>query len=218
MWYSSLCFTHLLCFVRWGGWDRSIWKWGSVRHSAGHLLIWGKKLKLVCFICLCGMQQMDLNCALLQVCDSILNIGPCANASMGEPAFLSEEVHTVVSLHWFGQCFQAFRSVLRFLTLSYPQFQSNPEPDLEVVVCSGYGKNGALSVLQVNPPTGFLCCINVCMLGDNVLCYDTCLWYLHDKVTALSKYLWSWGPSATGQVIVRHKSLGLPGLPQRSTE
>ncbi|CAG5883736.1 unnamed protein product [Menidia menidia] len=56
-----------------------------------------------------------------EVCDSILNIGPCANASMGEPAFLSEE------------------------------FQSNPEPDLEVVVCSGYGKNGALSVLQVSP-------------------------------------------------------------------
>ncbi|KAK2830086.1 hypothetical protein Q5P01_018017 [Channa striata] len=53
-----------------------------------------------------------------EVCDSLLNIGPCANASMGEPAFLSEE------------------------------FQSNPEPDLEVVVCSGYGKNGALSVLQ----------------------------------------------------------------------
>ncbi|KAA8590645.1 hypothetical protein FQN60_014579 [Etheostoma spectabile] len=53
-----------------------------------------------------------------EVCDSILNIGPCSNASMGEPAFLSEE------------------------------FQSNPEPDLEVVVCSGYGKNGALSVLQ----------------------------------------------------------------------
>ncbi|XP_054461707.1 cleavage and polyadenylation specificity factor subunit 1 [Anoplopoma fimbria] len=53
-----------------------------------------------------------------EVCDSILNIGPCANASMGEPAFLSEE------------------------------FQDNPEPDLEVVVCSGYGKNGALSVLQ----------------------------------------------------------------------
>ncbi|KAJ8334240.1 hypothetical protein SKAU_G00398790 [Synaphobranchus kaupii] len=53
-----------------------------------------------------------------EVCDSILNIGPCSNASMGEPAFLSEE------------------------------FQSNPEPDLEVVVCSGFGKNGALSVLQ----------------------------------------------------------------------
>ncbi|XP_041102414.1 cleavage and polyadenylation specificity factor subunit 1-like isoform X1 [Polyodon spathula] len=53
-----------------------------------------------------------------EVCDSILNIGPCANASMGEPAFLSEE------------------------------FQDSPEPDLEVVVCSGFGKNGALSVLQ----------------------------------------------------------------------
>ncbi|XP_071374022.1 cleavage and polyadenylation specificity factor subunit 1 [Centroberyx affinis] len=53
-----------------------------------------------------------------EVCDSILNIGPCASASMGEPAFLSEE------------------------------FQGSPEPDLEVVVCSGFGKNGALSVLQ----------------------------------------------------------------------
>uniref|UniRef100_A0A8C1SSU8 Cleavage and polyadenylation specificity factor subunit 1 n=1 Tax=Cyprinus carpio TaxID=7962 RepID=A0A8C1SSU8_CYPCA len=53
-----------------------------------------------------------------EVCDSILNIGPCVSASMGEPAFLSEE------------------------------FQTNPEPDLEVVVGSGYGKNGALSVLQ----------------------------------------------------------------------
>ncbi|XP_061753334.1 cleavage and polyadenylation specificity factor subunit 1 isoform X2 [Nerophis ophidion] len=53
-----------------------------------------------------------------EVCDSILNIGPCVNGSMGEPAFLSEE------------------------------FQGNAEPDLEVVVCSGFGKNGALSVLQ----------------------------------------------------------------------
>ncbi|EOB07242.1 Cleavage and polyadenylation specificity factor subunit 1 [Anas platyrhynchos] len=55
-----------------------------------------------------------------EVCDSILNIGPCANAAMGEPAFLSEE------------------------------FQNSPEPDLEIVLCSGYGKNGALSVLQVS--------------------------------------------------------------------
>ncbi|XP_053571965.1 cleavage and polyadenylation specificity factor subunit 1 [Bombina bombina] len=53
-----------------------------------------------------------------EVCDSILNIGPCAMASMGEPAFLSEE------------------------------FQNSPEPDLEIVMCAGYGKNGALSVLQ----------------------------------------------------------------------
>lgn len=36
--------------------------------------------------------------------------------------------------------------------LFHSQFQSNPEPDLEVVVCSGFGKNGALSVLQVKPP------------------------------------------------------------------
>ncbi|XP_063777126.1 cleavage and polyadenylation specificity factor subunit 1 isoform X2 [Pseudophryne corroboree] len=53
-----------------------------------------------------------------EVCDSILNIGPCAMASMGEPAFLSEE------------------------------FQNSLEPDLEIVLSSGYGKNGALSVLQ----------------------------------------------------------------------
>ncbi len=37
-----------------------------------------------------------LFCVFIQVCDSILNIGPCANASMGEPAFLSEEVHTLI--------------------------------------------------------------------------------------------------------------------------
>ena len=38
---------------------------------------------------------------------------------MGEPAFLSEE------------------------------FSNSTEPDLELVTTSGYGKNGALSVLQV---------------------------------------------------------------------
>nr|XP_013802067.1 PREDICTED: cleavage and polyadenylation specificity factor subunit 1 [Apteryx mantelli mantelli] len=32
--------------------------------------------------------------------------------------------------------------------LSSSQFQNSPEPDLEIVLCSGYGKNGALSVLQ----------------------------------------------------------------------
>lgn len=35
------------------------------------------------------------------------------------------------------------------VTPSPVQFQNSPEPDLEIVVCSGYGKNGALSVLQV---------------------------------------------------------------------
>ncbi|CAD1469341.1 unnamed protein product, partial [Heterotrigona itama] len=54
----------------------------------------------------------------LEVCDSLLNIGPCGNISMGEPAFLSEE------------------------------FSHNQDPDVELVTTSGYGKNGALCVLQ----------------------------------------------------------------------
>ena len=53
------------------------------------------------------------------MCDSILNIGPCGQVVMGEPAFLSEE------------------------------FNVNNEPDIELVTTSGYGKNGAISVLQV---------------------------------------------------------------------
>lgn len=89
----------------------------------------------------------------MQVCDSILNIGPCANASMGEPAFLSEEVNThltiptpkVIRIKLTVQ-----KKKKKKCLFSFVQFQSNPEPDLEVVVCSGHGKNGALSVLQVN--------------------------------------------------------------------
>ncbi|XP_023931604.1 cleavage and polyadenylation specificity factor subunit 1-like [Lingula anatina] len=53
-----------------------------------------------------------------EVCDSIMNIGPCGQIVMGEPAFLSEE------------------------------FSNSPDPDVELVTTSGYGKNGALSVLQ----------------------------------------------------------------------
>jgi len=53
------------------------------------------------------------------VCDSLLNIGPCGDVSIGEPAFLSEE------------------------------FSSNTQdPDIELVTTSGYAKNGALCVLQ----------------------------------------------------------------------
>lgn len=52
------------------------------------------------------------------MCDSLLNVGPCGNISIGEPAFLSEE------------------------------FAVNSELDLELVTTSGYGKNGALCVLQ----------------------------------------------------------------------
>ena len=54
------------------------------------------------------------------MCDNIWNIAPCGNIIMGEPAFLSEE------------------------------FSNSSEPDLELVTTSGYGKNGALSVLQVS--------------------------------------------------------------------
>lgn len=53
-----------------------------------------------------------------EVCDSLINIGPCGNISIGEPAFLSEE------------------------------FNNNPDLDLELVTTAGYGKNGALCVLQ----------------------------------------------------------------------
>jgi len=52
------------------------------------------------------------------VSDSLLNIGPITKSAVGEPAFLSEE--------FFG----------------------GNTSDLELVCCSGYGKNGALSVLQ----------------------------------------------------------------------
>ncbi|GIY05437.1 cleavage and polyadenylation specificity factor subunit 1 [Caerostris extrusa] len=55
---------------------------------------------------------------IFEVCDSLLNIAPCGKICMGEPAFLSEE------------------------------FSGNPDHDLELVTTSGYGKNGALSILQ----------------------------------------------------------------------
>jgi len=54
-----------------------------------------------------------------EVCDSLLNIGPCGYVSMGEPAFLSEEFSV-----------------------------NSPDPDIELVSTAGYGKNGALCVLQ----------------------------------------------------------------------
>ena len=55
-----------------------------------------------------------------EVCDSLLNIGPCGNVSMGEPSFLSEE-------------FAA---------------NAKADPDVELVSTSGHGKNGALCVLE----------------------------------------------------------------------
>lgn len=53
-----------------------------------------------------------------EVCDSLINIGPCGNISIGEPAFLSEEFNNTLDL------------------------------DLELVTTAGYSKNGALCVLQ----------------------------------------------------------------------
>ena len=55
---------------------------------------------------------------IFEVCDSLINIGPCGNATIGESAFLSDE------------------------------FSHNCDYDLEIVTTSGYGKNGALCVLQ----------------------------------------------------------------------
>ena len=48
-----------------------------------------------------------------------MNIGPCGQVSMGEPAFLSEEFNS-----------------------------SAPDPDIELVTTAGHGKNGALCLLQ----------------------------------------------------------------------
>ena len=55
-----------------------------------------------------------------EVCDSLLNIGPCGQVAMGEPAFLSEELSA----------------------------STKADPDVELVTTSGHGKNGALCVLQ----------------------------------------------------------------------
>lgn len=62
--------------------------------------------------------SLQITSYVFEVCDSLLNIGPCGNISLGEPAFLSEE------------------------------FTNMNEMDLELVTTSGYGKNGALCVLQ----------------------------------------------------------------------
>lgn len=67
-----------------------------------------------------NQKQADIQITsyIFEVCDSLINIGPCGNISIGEPAFLSEE------------------------------FNSNSDLDLELVTTAGYGKNGALCVLQ----------------------------------------------------------------------
>lgn len=65
-----------------------------------------------------------------EVCDSILNVGPCGHVAMGQPAFLSEEL----------------------------AYSTKADPDVELVSTSGHGKNGALCVLQqtVRPQVCYL--------------------------------------------------------------
>ncbi|XP_074600985.1 cleavage and polyadenylation specificity factor subunit 1 [Brevipalpus obovatus] len=67
--------------------------------------------------------ENDANAQLLtsfsfELCDSLINIGPCGRICMGEPAFLSED------------------------------FIDSSDPQIELVTTSGYGKNGALCVLH----------------------------------------------------------------------
>ena len=64
------------------------------------------------------LKKETLKTLVFDVCDSIINIGPCGRVCMGEPALTAEE------------------------------FSSNSDPDIELVTTSGYAKNGALSVLQ----------------------------------------------------------------------
>lgn len=54
-----------------------------------------------------------------EVCDSLLNIGPCGQMAVGEPASTCTEFD-----------------------------KRSPDPDVEIVTTSGYGKNGAICVLQ----------------------------------------------------------------------
>lgn len=61
---------------------------------------------------------MQITSYIFEVCDTLLNIGPCGVMAMGEPAFLSEE------------------------------FSNNLDPDVELVTTSGHGKNGAICIIQ----------------------------------------------------------------------
>ncbi|KAF2368735.1 hypothetical protein FHG87_000497 [Trinorchestia longiramus] len=61
---------------------------------------------------------VQLSSYTFEVMDSLLNIGPCGDMGVGEPAFLSEE------------------------------YDCSVDPCVEILTTSGHGKNGALSVLQ----------------------------------------------------------------------
>eukprot|EP00123_Amoebidium_parasiticum_P016813 comp23593_c0_seq1/m.40045 comp23593_c0_seq1/g.40045 ORF comp23593_c0_seq1/g.40045 comp23593_c0_seq1/m.40045 type:complete len:1411 (-) comp23593_c0_seq1:334-4566(-) len=89
-----------------------------------------------------GDTQQETTALSFKVCDSLLNIGPVRQLCLGEPAFLSEE------------------------------YISKERHDLEIVTCSGYGKNGSLCVLQRSIRPQVLSTFN---LGQN-----RAMWTLHD--------------------------------------
>lgn len=99
------------------------------------------------------------------------------------------------------------------------QFQTNPEPDLEVVVCSGFGKNGALSVLQV--------WLSVTLYLPFLHSW-TAIAFLHVCACITAWSVWSndaqqavlrrWGSSAAGRCGCYNDVWALPGLPQRWLE
>ena len=104
--------------------------YGSEAQSGTQLATYSFEVKkinkwqnLSCLLCLC--MKLTEGCVFTQVCDSILNIGPCAMASMGEPAFLSEEVQTVkcflmsITEHLFSQ--QLYFKVSDFIFPTVPE-------------------------------------------------------------------------------------------------
>ena len=52
-------------------------------HGKNGALIW-RIFLMICFEII----------AFFQVCDSILNVGPCGHVAMGQPSFLSEELQS----------------------------------------------------------------------------------------------------------------------------
>ena len=87
----------------------------------------------------------SLCCFCVQVCDSILNLSPCGQLAMGQPAFLSEEFTLddpdieLITTSGHGK-----NGALSVLQRSVRPQVSQQSESLE----SGHGKNGALSVLQ----------------------------------------------------------------------
>ncbi|KAI1285461.1 Cleavage and polyadenylation specificity factor subunit 1 [Halotydeus destructor] len=63
-------------------------------------------------------EDAGLTTLVFELCDDLINIGPCGKACMGEPAFLSEE------------------------------FAGAHDPQVDVITSSGHGQDGAISILH----------------------------------------------------------------------